>query len=130
MDAAVEVVSRFVAGGTLVVATEGRKAGAGRQEYLSRPVKLRVRWPTIVLVNGNTASAAEIVAGALQDLGLAVIMGETTFGKGSLSKVVVGTRPSESDSRPYFYSGRFHYSYFPRILHRESTASPYLRRIY
>ena len=87
MDAAVEVVSRFVAGGTLVVATEGRKAGAGRQEYLSRPVKLRVRWPTIVLVNGNTASAAEIVAGALQDLGLAVIMGETTFGKGSVQTV-------------------------------------------
>jgi carboxyl-terminal processing protease len=87
VDAAVEVVSRFVPGGTLVVATEGRKAGAGRQEYLSRPVKLRVRWPTIVLVNGNTASAAEIVAGALQDLGLAVIMGETTFGKGSVQTV-------------------------------------------
>ncbi|NBS06652.1 MAG: S41 family peptidase [Verrucomicrobia bacterium] len=87
VDAAVEVVSRFVPGGTLVVATEGRKAGAGRQEYLSRAVKLRVRWPTIVLVNGNTASAAEIVAGALQDLGLAVIMGETTFGKGSVQTV-------------------------------------------
>jgi len=87
VDAAVEVVSRFVPGGTLVVATEGRKAGSGRQEYLSRPVKLRVRWPTIVLVNGNTASAAEIVAGALQDLGLAVIMGETTFGKGSVQTV-------------------------------------------
>jgi carboxyl-terminal processing protease len=83
----VEVVSRFVPGGTLVVATEGRKAGSSQQKYLSRNVNLRIRWPTVVLVNGNTASAAEIVAGALQDLGLAVIVGETTFGKGSVQTV-------------------------------------------
>jgi carboxyl-terminal processing protease len=87
VDAAVEVVSRFVPGGTLVVATEGRKAGSTQQKYLSRNVNLRIRWPTVVLVNGNTASAAEIVAGALQDLGLAVIVGETTFGKGSVQTV-------------------------------------------
>jgi carboxyl-terminal processing protease len=87
VDAAVEVVSRFVPGGTLVVATEGRKAGSSQQKYLSRNVNLRIRWPTVVLVNGNTASAAEIVAGALQDLGLAVIVGETTFGKGSVQTV-------------------------------------------
>jgi len=87
VDAAVEVVSRFVPGSTLVVATEGRKAGSSQQKYLSRNVNLRIRWPTVVLVNGNTASAAEIVAGALQDLGLAVIVGETTFGKGSVQTV-------------------------------------------
>ena len=87
VDAAVEVVSRFVPGGTLVVATEGRKAGSTQQKYLSRNVNLRIRWPTVILVNGNTASAAEIVAGALQDLGLAVIVGETTFGKGSVQTV-------------------------------------------
>jgi carboxyl-terminal processing protease len=87
VDAAVEVVSRFVPGGTLVVATEGRKAGSTQQKYLSRNVNLRIRWPTVALVNGNTASAAEIVAGALQDLGLAVIVGETTFGKGSVQTV-------------------------------------------
>ena len=87
VDAAVEVVSRFVPGGTMVVATEGRKVGSAQQKYLSRNVNLRIRWPTVVLVNGNTASAAEIVAGALQDLGLAVIVGETTFGKGSVQTV-------------------------------------------
>ena len=87
VDAAVEVVSRFVPGGTLVVATEGRKVGSAQQKYLSRNVNLRIRWPTVVLVNGNTASAAEIVAGALQDLGLAIIVGETTFGKGSVQTV-------------------------------------------
>ncbi|MCX6934700.1 MAG: S41 family peptidase [Verrucomicrobia bacterium] len=87
VDAAVQVVSRFVPNGTLVVATEGRKATVGRVEYLSRTTARRVHWPTVVLVNGNTASAAEIVAGALQDLGKAVLLGETTFGKGSVQTV-------------------------------------------
>ena len=87
VDAAVEVVSRFVPKDTLVVATEGRKAKAERVEYLSRACARRIKLPTVVLVNGNTASAAEIVAGALQDLGKAVIVGETTFGKGSVQTV-------------------------------------------
>jgi carboxyl-terminal processing protease len=87
VDAAVEVVGRFVNPGTLVVATEGRKASVGRVEYLAKAVSHKVRWPAVVLVNGNTASAAEIVAGALQDLGKAIVIGETTFGKGSVQTV-------------------------------------------
>lgn len=87
VDEAVEVVSRFVPEKTMVVATEGRKGSAGRFEYCSKAVAKKVRWPTVVLVNGNTASAAEIVSGALRDLGKAVIVGETTFGKGSVQTV-------------------------------------------
>lgn len=87
VDAAVDIVSRFVPPQTLVVATEGRKASVGRIEYLAKPAARKVRWPTVVLVNGNTASAAEIVAGALQDLGRAVVIGEITFGKGSVQTV-------------------------------------------
>ena len=87
VDEAVEIVSRFVPEKTMVVATEGRQGTTGRFEYLSKAVSRRVRWPTVVLVNGNTASAAEIVSGALQDLGKATIVGETTFGKGSVQTV-------------------------------------------
>lgn len=87
VDGAVDLVSRFVPPQTLVVATEGRKAAVGRVEYLAKPAPRKIRWPTVVLVNGNTASAAEIVAGALQDLGRAVVVGELTFGKGSVQTV-------------------------------------------
>lgn len=87
VEGAVELVSRFVPPQTLVTATEGKKGAASRFEYLARPVGRKVRWPTVVLVNGNSASAAEIVAGALQDLGRAVVMGELTFGKGSVQTV-------------------------------------------
>jgi carboxyl-terminal processing protease len=87
VDGAVDIVSRFVPPQSLVVATEGRKASVGRFEYLAKPAARKVRWPAVVLVNGNTASAAEIVAGALQDLGRAVVIGELTFGKGSVQTV-------------------------------------------
>jgi len=87
VDGAVEIVSRFVPPQTLVTATEGKKGAASRFEYLAKPSGRKVRWPTIVLVNGNSASAAEIVAGALQDLGRAVVIGELTFGKGSVQTV-------------------------------------------
>jgi len=93
VDSAVELVSRFVPPRTLVTATVGRQGATARSEYLAEGTARRVQWPTVVLVNGNSASAAEIVAGALQDLGRAVVVGELTFGKGSVQTVQAISAP-------------------------------------
>lgn len=88
LNAAVEVAGEFVPSGSLVVYTEGRAAAAERQ-YLAPGKGHEARsYPVAVLVNGSSASGAEIVAGALKDTGRALVVGETTFGKGSVQSVI------------------------------------------
>ena len=93
LNAAVEVLGEFLPPNTAVVTTEGRP-GASNPPALRTPGRQRrVRpYPITVLVNHHSASAAELVAGALQDLGRAVIVGTTTFGKGSVQSIIPGDR--------------------------------------
>ena len=93
LNAAVEVLGEFLPPNTAVVSTEGRP-GATNPPALRTPARQRrVRpYPITVLVNHNSASAAELVAGALQDLARAVITGTTTFGKGSVQSIIPGDR--------------------------------------
>jgi carboxyl-terminal processing protease len=81
---AVDVASQFLSDGTVMIE---QKRDAEEQVYAVRPGGVATDIPMVVLVNRNTASAAEIVAGALQDHKRAPLIGERTFGKGSVQLI-------------------------------------------
>lgn len=88
LGSAVEVAGEFLPGGALVAYTEGRSAAAARRYTAPGKSGQPRAYPVAVLVNGSSASGAEIVAGALKDSGRALLVGEKTFGKGSVQSVV------------------------------------------
>jgi carboxyl-terminal processing protease len=88
LNSAVDVAGQFLPPRTVVVSTEGRAASQSRPYPTSDKSKVRPKYPVAVLINGGSASGAEIVAGALKDLNRAILVGETTFGKGSVQSVI------------------------------------------
>lgn len=105
---AVKIVNLFVPKGQLVVSTKSKVKKFNRSYYTqSDPIDTEI--PVVVLINGSSASASEIVSGALQDLDRAVIVGSRSFGKGLVQRpkpLTYGTQLKITISRYYTPSGR------------------------
>jgi len=105
---AVNVVNLFVPKGQLVVTTKSKVKKYNRTYYTKRdPIDTEI--PVVVLINGSSASASEIVSGTLQDLDRGVIVGSRSFGKGLVQrpkKLTYGTQLKVTISRYYTPSGR------------------------
>lgn len=86
LSVAVDVTGEFIPPGKMVVSIKGRNGEKG--EYVTDAKRPYYSLPMVVLVNEGSASASEIVAGAMQDWGRAIILGTQTFGKGSVQTVI------------------------------------------
>lgn len=90
LGSAIDVCGEFVKAGTVVLTTEG-KPGTGEIKVYRTSVESKRRernYPLAILVNHSSASGAEVVSGALQDLKRCIVVGETTFGKGSVQSIL------------------------------------------
>lgn len=108
LSEAINITNLFVPKGELVVTTKSKVKKFNR-EYRTTNQPIDTEIPLVVLVNGSSASASEIVSGSLQDLDRAVIMGARSFGKGLVQrplKLTYGTQLKVTISRYYTSSGR------------------------
>ena len=103
LESAVQVAANFVPKGTEIVETRGRDPRTVKTyKTTSNPIDTKL--PIAVLINGNTASAAEILSGSLQDLDRAVVIGQRSFGKGLVQNV----RPVPFDGIMKVTTGRYY----------------------
>jgi len=107
LEEAIDTASEFLGADQLVVSTRGRLPMYD-QDYYTSGNGTQPNYPVVVLVDGNSASAAEIVAGALQDYDRALVMGQTSFGKGSVQQLFPLSEGGIKLTTSYYYipSGR------------------------
>jgi carboxyl-terminal processing protease len=119
LESAKEVSELFLGRDTMIVYTESR-IPKGNQKFKSISRRVHNNYPIVVLVNGASASASEIVAGALQDWDRAVIVGQTSFGKGSVQTVykVAGGSALKLTTMKYFTPAG-------RSIHRDEEEGDY-----
>ncbi len=118
LNQAIEVADFFVPRGQLIVSTKGRMEGSARP--YRAPSLEKVRVPMVVLINRHSASASEIVAGALQDHDRALIVGETSFGKGLVQSVYT----LENDTGMALTTAKY-YTPSGRLIQRDYSGSTF-----
>ncbi len=109
LDIAIDVCDKFLARDLLVVSTRGREAGSDKKYYSVEEPIIGNDVEVVVLINGGSASASEIVAGALQDHDRAVILGTKSFGKGlvqTITPLSYNTSLKITTAKYYTPSGR------------------------
>ena len=116
LDAATQIVDMFVYQG-VIVSTRGR--GKPEETVFATAKDPLPNFPMIVLVNGSSASAAEVVAGSLKDNHRAVIIGSRTFGKGSVQELI----PLEQNSGELKMTVAYYYLPSGRLVHRKKDAT-------
>jgi carboxyl-terminal processing protease len=116
LNQAIEVSDFFLPRGELVVSTKGRAEGSAKS--YKAPSEEKVEVPLIVLINRHSASASEIVAGALQDHDRALIVGETSFGKGLVQSVY----PLDNDTGMALTTAKY-YTPSGRLIQRDYSGS-------
>ncbi|MBQ0019231.1 MAG: S41 family peptidase [Bacteroidales bacterium] len=124
LDESVDIASLFLPKGTKIVYTKGKTPSSNR-EYYTRLEPVDTVMPITVLVDGGTASAAEILSGSLQDMDRAVIIGTRTYGKGivqSIRDLPYGGNLKITTSRYYIPSGRCIQAYDYRHLNSDGSA--------
>ncbi len=118
LNQAIEVADYFIPKGSVIVSTKGRMEGSARP--YKAPSLDKVRVPMVVLINRHSASASEIVAGALQDHDRALIVGETSFGKGLVQSVYT----LENDTGMALTTAKY-YTPSGRLIQRDYTGSSF-----
>jgi carboxyl-terminal processing protease len=119
LEQAVNVCAQFLPKGSAVVSTRGRDKSQD-ESYSVRTAGAESQWPLVALVDGGSASASEIVAGALQDLDRALIVGHTTFGKGSVQRVF----PLRGRGSAVKLTTALYYTPSGRSIHRRPASEP------
>ncbi len=128
LNQAVSLVNLFVDKGTLVVSTKGRLESEVFS-YVTQNEPLDKDLPVAILIDGNSASASEIFAGTMQDLDRAVVIGETSFGKGLVQRtydLAYGAKMKLTVAKYYTNSGRCvqKLDYYDKDFGKKASAIP------